>query len=355
MKKKHNAISLFSSAGIGEYFLEESSIQVKVANEIILERAECFNHFYPNVEMICGDIKQKEIKKEILKNIKDHNCSILIATPPCQGLSTLGKNKKQSQFISDQRNYLIFDILEIIDNCDFEYILIENVPKFSSMYFPFQQEFLILEDILKIKYSSDYIIKLEILDAKHYGIPQTRPRSIVKLFKKGLNWENPKKQEVITLEKAIGDLPSLESGETSHIKNHYSKIHNKRITDALIHTPTGQSAMKNEYWYPKKEDGSKIRGFHNTYKRMRWDQPAHARTTYSSSLSSHNNVHPGRKNADGQYSDARVLSLYETYIVSSLPKDFDFPDKYTDTFKYTMIGEAIPPLMLKAIMDMIGD
>lgn len=38
---------------------------------------------------------------------------------------------------------------------------------------------------------------------------------------------------------------------------------------------TGKSAMMNEFYYPKKENGDKIKGFHNTYKRMDWEQPWH--------------------------------------------------------------------------------
>jgi site-specific DNA-cytosine methylase len=55
---------------------------------------------------------------------------LLIATPPCQGLSTLGKNKVQCQYEDDRRNYLVLEALDIIDECDFTYVLIENVPKF---------------------------------------------------------------------------------------------------------------------------------------------------------------------------------------------------------------------------------
>ena len=45
-----------------------------------------------------------------------------MATSPCQGMSTLGKK----EYNTDKRNYLIFYALDMIDQCDFDYILIEN-------------------------------------------------------------------------------------------------------------------------------------------------------------------------------------------------------------------------------------
>ena len=186
------------------------------------------------------------------------------------------------------------------------------------MYFPYRGQLKKLDEILKKEFGGKYSIESYILDAKDYGISQTRPRAIVKMFKKNLTWVLPKKKKEITLREAIGHLPSLEPGEKSDIPGHYAKRINERIALALSHTPTGRSALKNELHYPKKENGERIIGFHNTYKRMVWDKPAHARTTYGGSASSHNNVHPGRKKKDGTYSDPRVLSILETFIVSSI-------------------------------------
>ncbi len=150
---------------------------------------------------------------------------------------------------------------------------------------------------------------------------------------------------------AIGHLPSLEAGEKSQIKHHVAKNHNARDIEAMRYTPEGQSALKNEIHYPKKADGSRISGFHNTYKRMRWSEPAKARTTNSGNIGSHNNVHPGRNQNNGTFSDARVLTLLETFIVSSLPENWNFPTWASDSFIRTMIGEAIPPLMCKKIIE----
>lgn len=346
-------VSLFSSAGIGELRLPEF-VDVIVANELLKPRADCYKHFNPNANMICGDITSDSVKEEIIRIANEEQCSFLIATPPCQGLSTLGKNKGQEQYEADRRNFLILEVLDVIDSCNFDYVLIENVPKFIEMYFPYEGKYRKLEEILRMKYSESYNIDIRVLNAKDYGISQSRPRAIIKIWKKGLSWAWPKQEKEITLREAIGHLPSLEPGEDSGIPWHIAKPHNPRSVLAMRHTPPGKSAIANEVFYPKKEDGTRIKGFHNTFKRMVWDQPCPARTTYCGSISSHNNVHPGHPMPDGTYSDPRVLTLLETFIVSSIPEDIDFPAGATDGFIRTVIGEAIPPRLMERIVEQIG-
>lgn len=346
-------MSLFSSAGIGELRLDRNAINVVVANELIPQRAKCYSFFYPKTEMLCGDITRPEIKDRLIDMAKKEKIRLLLATPPCQGLSTLGKNKVQEDFLNDRRNFLIMEVLDIIDSCSFDYILVENVPRFLEMFFPYDGRFMQLEQILRYKYSEAYEIDIRVLNAKDYGVPQSRPRAIIKMWKKGKRWAWPSVEQEITLEQAIGHLPSLEPGEDSGIPWHYAKQENPRAVLAMRHTKPGTSAIANPIFYPKKEDGSRIIGFHNTFKRMRWDQPCPARTTYCGSISSHNNVHPGRRLPDGTYSDPRVLTLLETYLVSSIPDNIEFPQFAKDSFIRTIIGEAIPPRLLERVIDMI--
>lgn len=354
MMNKIKAISVFSSAGIGELLLKNTNVEVVAANELLPKRAECYSHFYPDADMYCGDITLDEMQDYMVSVAQKNEVKMLIATPPCQGLSTLGKNKKQIHYEKDKRNYLILSALNIIDRCDFDYVLIENVPTFLEMYFPYANDCFKLEEILNKKYSDKYIIEARVLNAKDYGICQSRPRAIIKMYKPDKKWSWPSEEPEITLRDAIGYLPSLESGESSDIPWHFAKKHNERAVLALKHTPTGKSAIANEVYYPKKEDGTRIKGFHNTFKRMDWDQPCPTRTTFSGSMSSHNNVHPGRLLPDGTYSDARVLTLLETFIVSSIPKDIDFPKDSTDTFIRTVIGESIPPKLMMKVIEKIG-
>lgn len=361
MSNSINALSMFSGGGISETYFEEIGINVKVANELVKERADFYMATHPKTHMVCGDISNKKVYDEVIRLSKESKIRFLLATPPCQGMSTLGKK----QYESDERNSLIKYTLNAINELKPDYVMIENVPKFEKLLYdsdgttyysdtakaskPYH-----IKELLEHLYSEKYQIDMKLLNAMNYGVPQSRPRLIIKMYRKDLKWPWPQEEKhIITLREAIGDLPSLESGEKSDIKWHNALVHNERQIEALRHTPEGKSAMKNEVYYPKKIDGNRVKGFHNTYNRMKWDEPAPARTTNNHLMSGHNNVHPGRLLADGTWSDARVLTFRELVIVSSLPLDWNIPKSSKETFVRQIIGEAIPPLLSKKIVEQI--
>lgn len=342
-----NTISLFSGAGVAE-LLSHRDINVLLANEINKKRAELYSFFYPETKMINGDILDSNIQNKI-KSLQS-DIDLIIATPPCQGVSSLGKNKVQQTFLKDKRNFLIFGIFSIIKFYKPKYCLIENTERFSKMLFPHKGRLSPLIDILINEFGEDYDVDFKLMNCQDYGVPQSRPRTIFRLYKKGTTWDLPAKKNLITLRDCISNLPSLIPGESSDIKWHNAIMHKKEVIECLIHTPEGKSALTNQVHYPKNKDGNKVKGFHNTYKRISWDKPCPTRTTYCGSVSSHNTVHPGRKLKDGTYSDPRVLTLLETFIVSSIPKNIKFPVGATESFIREIIGEAVPPLFIKEVL-----
>lgn len=345
-----NALSLFSSAGIGEYYFHELGINVVVANEIVPNRAETHLKLYPECKMVNQDIVKKETQRKIIDECQGKNIEFVIATPPCQGVSTVGKNKSGDSIFLDSRNFLVLSALDIIDEIKPKFVLIENVPRFQNMKFPYGNDVISLEELLKRKYISEYEIACDVLNAADYGVPQTRYRVVYRMWKKGHSWILPRKEKTISLWEAIGNLPSLEAGEDSGIKNHYARKHAENHIECMRHTPSGKSAFQNEEYYPKKLDGTRIKGYSNSYKRMRWDYPAPTITMRNEIISSQENVHPGRKLGNGTWSDARILTLRELLIVSSLPADMDCPSNISETMFRQLVGEGVPPKMLKEIL-----
>ena len=147
-----NGVSLFSSAGIAETYFKENGINILVASELIKKRCDLHSWLYKDCHTICGDIADPEVFEEIKKKAIENDCKFLIATPPCQGMSTLGKK----EYEQDKRNYLVFYALDLIDAMDFDYILIENVPKFLKLYFPYTDSLHKLIDIINDKYAEAY-------------------------------------------------------------------------------------------------------------------------------------------------------------------------------------------------------
>jgi DNA (cytosine-5)-methyltransferase 1 len=168
-------------------------------------------------------------------------------------------------------------------------------------------------------------------------------------FDKTWNWPEIDNKKV-TVREAIGHLPSLEAGEKSNIKWHFARPHKEENILWMKHTPSGKSAFSNPVYYPQKKDGTKIKGYESSYRRIRWDAPAPTITIRNDCIASQRNVHPGRELPDGTYSDARVLTPLELMILNSLPVEWNIPDDTPELLIRQCIGESIPPLMLKKIV-----
>lgn len=344
-----NGVSLFSSAGIGELFLKTLGINIVLSNELIKRRSNLHQVIYPETETFCGDINEKITTDYINKIIYEKDVKFLIATPPCQGFSLIGKNKNLSEMQLDSRNYLFLKVIEIINSNDLDYILIENVPRFLKMFIPHNEKVKGVIEVLNDELGEKYNIKQDIFDCSDYGVPQSRKRAIIRIYKKGLVWGNPKKEKKITLRDSIGHLPSIESGEKSKIKWHFGRKHTDQHILCMKHTPEGKSAHENLIYFPKSKNGNKPKGFKTTYSRLKWDEPCPTITMRNDAISSQTNVHPGRLKKDGTYSDARVLSIKELFLLTGLGNDFDLPENTPEILIRQVIGECVPPNLIKNI------
>lgn len=365
-----NGLSLFSNVGIAEAYLKDVGIDVVLANEIDEKRAKFYQEVYSDAHMICGDITDQIIRDEIIKEAIQKNVEFIIATPPCQGMSEAGLRLE-----FDPRNKLIFYAVDVIKKVKPKFVLLENVPKQLTTKIEYNGEVILIPEYIKRELGADYSFNKETLVmAKDYGVPQLRERNIFLLVKKGLGyiWEFPQKQQEITLEEAIGELPSLDpllrEGIDETIKRfpdyekkkevglqvskwHYPPKHSWKQVEWMMHTPTGKSAIYNDRYYPQKEDGTPVKAHHNNYRRLKWDMPCRTVTQNNGVISSLACVHPGRKyisdNGEMLYSDPRVLTIYELMIVMSLPLDWNIPDWAEDTFIRRVFGEGIPSNWLR--------
>ncbi|MCH5244121.1 MAG: DNA cytosine methyltransferase [Lentimicrobiaceae bacterium] len=350
--KRFVGVSLFSGAGIAEQYLSDVGIDIVVANELLQERADLYRAQYPKTNMICGNIQKDAVFQNVI-NATPNNLDFLIASPPCQGMSVAGKNRTIEQMYSDNRNFLIFRVIEFVKIRKPRFILIENVPAFLKLKLPFNGDVLNIIEILRLELGGYYEMDSAVYDVADYGVAQRRTRTLIKLYRKGMIWGSAEKVARKTVREVIGDLPSLEAGEKSDIKWHFARKHSKSHIECMRYTPTGQSAIENIVHYPKKENGERVRAYKTTFRRMYWDEPAPTITIRNDAISSQLNVHPGRLKKDGTYSDARVLTPLELMLLSSLPADWNIPDSTPELLIRKCIGECIPPLFIKQIVDKI--
>lgn len=373
MIKNIKGLSLFANVGIAEALFSEIGIEIKVANEIDKKRAAFYSEIYPEAKMICGDITNDSIIDQIVNVSKKEKINFIIATPPCQGMSEAGKRN-----VFDERNQLISYTIEVINRIKPDFVLIENVPTLLKTKIIINDEIIGIPDYIKKELGKDYNFnKSTLVKAMDMGVPQMRQRNIFLLVKKGLNitWEFPRKQKEITLKNALSSIPSLDPmlregldftlqkfprfiekrNKAEKIsKWHKPPIHSWKQVEWMLNTPSGKSAIYNEIYYPQKDNLVRVKAHHNNYRRMNWDKPSRTITQNNGVISSLCCVHPGRPfkspNGDILYSDPRVLSIYELFIVSTLPLDWPIPDWADETFIRKVIGEGIPSLMVKNIM-----
>ena len=373
--KKLRGLSLFSNVGIAEAGLDLlADVDIIYANELLKDRAEFYSCVHPNTQMIQGDITNDELREAIITKSIEANINFIIATPPCQGMSEAG-----NRLDFDERNQLILYVVDVINRVKPQFAIIENVPTILKTKIVFKGEILLIPDYLKrelsdYKFNNDSLIK-----AMDHGIPQMRERNIYLLVRKDINitWTFPPKEDIITLRQSIGNLPSLDpylrDGEDFTTQKfplfhkrkenglkiskwHFPPTHSWKQVEWMMHTPSGKSAIYNEKYYPQKVDGTPVVAHHNHYRRMNWDKPARTITQNNGVISSLACVHPGREyveNGQKLYSDARVLTIYELLIVSSLPLDWPIPFWAKESFIRKVIGEGIPSRLITVIVEQL--
>ena len=368
------ALSLFANIGVSEAYLKEVGINTVLANELDERRATLYSEIYPETKMVCGDFTKKEIFNSLVSESNLLDIDIIMATPPCQGMSTAGQKK-----VNDERNKLIINTVDLIEEVSPKYIFIENVPDFLKTVIEYNKKKMLIPDFITNRLEENYVIEFNIIDTKDYSVPQSRKRTIILLSRRDQEriWTIPNKNDNhITLKEAIGDIPSIdpfikdvdEQELLELFPQYYEKrekalniskwnqppVHIKRQVKAMMHTPTSRTAFDNKSFKPTKENGDLVKGFRNTYKRQDWELPAYTVTMDNRKISSQNNVHPGRflgKDCHGNevYSDARSLTLYEIMKIMSLPDDWPIPSNTSEAFIRRIIGEGVPPLFTKQV------
>ena len=211
IKFKHRikALSLFANVGVAESYLRDVGVDVVVANELIEKRARFYHHLYPEVNMIAGDITDDAVYNRIIAEASQQGVEFLLATPPCQGMSCAGRKDPL-----DPRNSLIFFAIKAIKDLNPRFVLLENVPRQKQTKLNTGSAFIPIPEFVKSELQDEYEFnKQRVINAMYYGVPQSRQRYFYLLVRKdeGVHWEFPEpKGKVITLEQAIGSLPSLD-------------------------------------------------------------------------------------------------------------------------------------------------
>lgn len=181
------AISLFSSAGIGDLALQRLPVKVLVSCELLEDRHQVYQANFPDTHALTGDIWElsEEIVHETRHRLDGKDLDILFATPPCQGMSKNGRGKllqavrDGSRPPLDVRNRLVIPTLKIACELRPRLIVFENVPEMENTLIEDETGRLMpILGLVKEQLGREYDGEAQVVEFADYGVPQRRQRLI---------------------------------------------------------------------------------------------------------------------------------------------------------------------------------
>ena len=321
---------------------------------------------------------------------------IVLAGPPCQGFSTVGRNDP-----GDDRNLHLQHVAELVSESSANIIIIENVKGLLGAKYSRH-----LNRCIGILRQSGFSVYYRLLDLSDYGVAQTRRRVII-LGTRGIesiSLDSIPKRDTRTLKDAIGHLPrcgngsglrrltvrdkaiasqigpgqrltnvrlgsrsvhtwnipevfgstseheQLILGAISRLRRRCRKrevgdadpIQAEQITEYLRIDSCGALSALTDRGFVRRIEGQfdLTHTFNGKYKRLEWDKCAP--TVDTRFVEPRYFLHPD---------ECRGFSIPEMAALQDFPDDFMFPECVTTSSR--LIGNAVPPRFSEAMANQI--
>ena len=374
--KTYTAIDLFSGAGGFSLGMEQAGFNVRAALDSDSHAADTYRKNMPSADFFQENISKfgPEVFSE-QSGIK--KIDVIFGGPPCQGFSLARPDNHGLNVIADKRRSLYKQFLKYVHHFRPKIFVMENVPGIVNT-----DKGRVLSAIIKDIENTGYTVLENPICAWRFGVPQKRKRHIIAGFRRdirapGENWipqtHADSKEKIsgglkppTTLWEAISDLPVLRAGESAdkydmrrredalefrphYLKNvlqigkakeltgHTARHHSDRDLRDFARLDEGQSSaealrkgVKMEFPYNRKV-------FRDRYTKQH-------RNRLCSTILAHISkdglmyIHP---------TQTRSLTPREAARIQSFPDWFVFPCPRSQ--QYRLIGNAVPPLMARAI------
>ena len=326
-------------------------------------------------ERILNSVIHSEISDESISDIfqkidrqpGSKKVDIIIGGPPCQAYSIVGRARDPDNMTKDPRNFLYKSYIKFLEKYKPKMFVFENVPGILSAnnggHF---------KNILEAIKSSGYDVDYKILNAKDFGVLQDRKRVILIgwLKKYKFNYPNfePSTNNYTVLKDLFSDLPKLRNGtgslgivKYSKPINEYLEKHKLRncieFTTQHICRPNNDNDLEIyriavDQW----KDGKRLNyatlpanlikhknttSFTNRFQVVNGAGISHTVVAHIAA-DGHYYIHPDLK-------QNRSISVREAARLQSFPDDFYFEGGRTAA--YRQIGNAVPPLLAKAVAE----
>lgn len=331
-----------------------AGVDVQVAIEMDSHATETYRFNHPNVKVLREDIRS--IKTLSWKRKKDKQ-SILFGGPPCQGFST---SNQKTRSLDNPNNWLFNEYLRLVKLLRPDWIIFENVKGMAETE---SGIFLTktLDGLKKIGYELNHFI----LNAVDWGVPQLRSRIFALGSLHGIRVLAPKVTTFnhITVKDALSDLPVLSNGSSVDVleykcssssdsdyaacmrgnltkcANHLVSRNAPYVISRYRHVPQGgnweniPSKLMANY-------ADRNRCHTGIYHRLSLDKPSIVIGNFRKNML----IHP---------IEDRGLSVREAARLQSFPDHFEF--KGSIGFQQQQVGNAVPPLLAKAVFEAIPE
>jgi DNA (cytosine-5)-methyltransferase 1 len=311
--------------------------------------AATYVHNHPGVQLYQQDIRRlREINLDA-----GNNQTIVFGGPPCKGFSTSNQRTRNRD---NPNNHLYKEFLRIVRLINPDWVVFENVKGILETE---HRHF--LHRILDTLNAYGYTLTWGVLNAADHGVPQNRWRLFIIGSRHGIQLELPAATTTrkITVNEAFGDLPSLVNGASicrmpyrPGRPSDYARSMRGDLAASCNHVVTRNADLIIERYRFIPQGGN-------------WeDVPARLMQNYADRNSCHTGIyhrlHPDepskvignyRKNMVIHPYQDRGLSVREAARLQSFPDWFAF--KGSIGFQQEQVGNAVPPLLAKAVFDAI--
>lgn len=353
-------IDLFCGAGGLSEGLRQAGFRVCAGNDHDPAAGKTYESTHPGAKFIGGCIENLLIEDFLdAALLKRGELFCLAGGPPCQAFSVYNHQRG----MHDARSQLFREYLRIVEGLSPRWIVLENVTGILSA-----GDGAAVKDILTSLRMLGYEVDFKVLRAEDYGVPQERRRVVFIGNRVGapIIWPQVTHGDsdglltFTTIHDAISDLPALENGASQrHDQSPSEPISDfqreMRAGSALAHNHAAprlsatniqrmQHIRPGGSWrdiphdlLPEGMKRAKRSDHTKRYGRMKWQ-------TQACTILTKCDVHWGAYIHPDQ---DRAISVREAARLQSFPDWFVFQGSKTE--QYVQVGNAVPPLLGKAI------
>lgn len=349
-----NVIDLFCGCGGLSLGFKLAGYNIVGGVDLNKDAIETFNYNFNNAKGICCDLLEMDTD-EIIKKFGDlKNIDVIIGGPPCQGFSSANRYKKEEE---DDRNKLFFEFVKFVDLAEPKAVVIENVRGIVTNNNGYAKN-----RIYEIFEQRGYKVTHKILDASNYGVPQKRLRNFFVITRnEEFDFESLKKTEnIVTVKEALSELYNFDNETNEEVY----LINNKPLTEYQKYLRREDNKIYNhEIKYPADIVQKRIScvpqgGNWKDIPKELFENNRNNRhsSAYKRLNESDTSVTIDTGNAHSNYFHPlynRIPTVREAARIQSFNDDFVF--RGSRTAQYRQVGNAVPPLLSKAIADALKE